>query len=342
VINATGPWADRSLALPRGRDAGGGKATKAPRLLRTTKGVHIVVDRAKLPLRHAVVCFHPIDQRVLFAIPWGDRSYVGTTDTDDREDPAAVRATSEDVDYLLAASNAYFPAHPIARGDVISTWAGLRPLIDEGENADESQVSREHKIVVGTDGMISVAGGKLTTYRRMSAEVADTAARVLQMSGALGKRELEAPRTDKLPFLGAEGWPEDDDASKVAGSVRDASGGVIAEDTALILAESYGTRALEIAAMCREDRALGERLIPGRPEIVAQVRFAAREELAATVCDVLMRRTQIFYRDRDQGLGCVERVADLLAGELGWDGAVREREIARYRDEVALSRAWRG
>jgi glycerol-3-phosphate dehydrogenase len=337
VINATGPWTDRTLALPRTSPT-----PPAPRLLRTTRGVHIVVARDKLPLRHAVVCVHPNDLRVLFAIPWGDRTYIGTTDTDDSSDPATVHATREDVEYLIAAARAYFPAHPIEPGDVIATWAGLRPLIDDGSgNTSESQVSREHKIVVGRDGLVTVAGGKLTTYRRMSAEVVDTAVHLLRVTGDLGRRELEAPRTDKTPLPGAEGWPEDDDAEKVAARVVHASGGRLAMDVARTLAESYGMRALQIAGMVAEDPSLGERLIEGRPEILAQIDFAVSHELAATVCDALIRRTQIFFRDVDQGLGCAEKVADRMAAALGWDAATRERELARYRDEVALSRRWR-
>jgi glycerol-3-phosphate dehydrogenase len=337
VINATGPWADRTLALPRD-----GGSVPAPRLLRTTKGVHVVVEREKLPLHHAVVCVHPSDQRVLFAIPWGDRTYIGTTDTDDPGDPATVHASREDVEYLLAAARAYFPAHPIGPGDVISTWAGLRPLVDDGGGkVSESQVSREHKIVVGRDGVITVAGGKLTTYRRMSAEVVDTAVQMLRMTGALGRRDLESARTDKVPLPGAEGWPEDDDAGKVASQAIELSGKRLAPDVARNLAETYGMRALEIAARVAAAPELGERLIEGRPEIVAQVDFAAEQELAATLCDALIRRTQVFFRDRDQGLGCAERVADRMAQILGWDAATRGRELARYRDEVALSRRWR-
>lgn len=339
VINATGPWTDRTLALPRD----GSEAGAPPRLLRTTKGVHIVVDRAKLPIHNAVVCFHPADKRVLFAIPWGDRSYVGTTDTDDPSDPSAVHATREDVDYLIAASNAYFPEHPLTHDDVIATWAGLRPLIDEGagEGANESQVSREHKIVIGQEGLITVAGGKLTTYRRMSAEVVDTAVRYLQLANALAGRDVEPSRTEKLPLPGAEGWPDDDDATQVALQVEQASGGRVTSDVALPLTETYGTRAIAIGALCAARPELAAPLVPGRPEILAQVEHAVREELAATVCDVLIRRTQLFFRDRDQGLGCAERVAAHMAGLLGWDEATKQRELERYRAEVDLSRHWR-
>jgi glycerol-3-phosphate dehydrogenase len=167
VVNATGPWTDRTISMSAPQGA----------LLRPTKGVHIVVDRSKLPVQNAVVAMHPKDGRVLFVIPWGDKSYVGTTDTDWTGDPADVWATSQDVDYLIDACRGYFPRHPLTRSDVICTWAGLRPLMappsTEG-NLSESKVSREHSIVVGQDGLVTIAGGKLTTYRRMAAEVVDT------------------------------------------------------------------------------------------------------------------------------------------------------------------------
>ncbi|UJR80284.1 glycerol-3-phosphate dehydrogenase [Sandaracinus amylolyticus] len=337
VINATGPWTDRTLALPRK----GSEAPAPPRMLRTTKGVHIVVDRAKLPLNNAVVCFHPVDKRVLFAIPWGDRSYVGTTDTDDPSDPSGVHATREDVDYLIAASNAYFPEHPLTRTDVIATWAGLRPLIDEGAGANESQVSREHKIVIGQEGLITIAGGKLTTYRRMSIEVVDTAVRYLQLANGLAGRDIEPSRTEKAPLPGAEGWPDDDDATQVVAQVEQAGNGTISNAVATALTDQYGTRAIAIAALCAARPALASPLVPGRPEILAQIEHAVREEMAATVCDALVRRTQLFFRDFDQGLGCAERVASHMGTLLGWDDATRQRELQRYRDEVELSRHWR-
>ncbi|MEM1418691.1 MAG: glycerol-3-phosphate dehydrogenase/oxidase, partial [Myxococcota bacterium] len=158
VVNATGPWTDavRKLSSLPGKER--------RRLLRPTKGVHVVVDRAKLPVQHAVVCVHPDDGRVLFALPWGDRSYLGTTDTDYRGAPEDVAATGEDVAYLLAAARHYFPEHPLAREDVLSTWAGLRPLIaPEGAGLSASDVSREHEVLTDADGLVTVAGGKLTT-----------------------------------------------------------------------------------------------------------------------------------------------------------------------------------
>ncbi len=338
VVNATGPWTDRTIEMSSGLPTG--------HILRPTKGIHIVVEREKLPLAHAVVCFHPTDERVLFAIPWGDRTYLGTTDTDYEGDPAAVRATLEDIDYLIDASNSYFPGNTLERDDVIATWAGIRPLMapqseqgEQGAEVSESAVSREHQIVIGQDGLITIAGGKLTTYRRMAAEVVDTAVRMLELER--GPLELGPPATGKEPLPGAVGWPDDDDHAKVAEEVSKAGHPRVPEDVARHLADTYGMRAVEIARAMAADAALAERLVAGRPEVMAQVDWAVNEELAATVCDVMVRRTQLFYRDRDQGLGAAPKVADRMAKLLDWDDATKERELLRYRDEVALSREWR-
>lgn len=332
VINATGPWTDKTLQLAQG--------SGAPHLLRPTKGVHIVVDRAKLPVQHAVVAMHPKDGRVLFAIPWGDRTYVGTTDTDYEGDPAEVAATRADVDYLLEAAKAYFPRHPLQHDDVIATWAGLRPLMSTDASVKESSVSREHQIVVGQDGLVTIAGGKLTTYRRMAAEVVDKAIDVLRLKSNLPRR-TRAAATDVEPLPGAVGWPEDDDHDRVARQVMEASSGHLDAAQARHLADTYGMRGIDLARRVASDPVQATPLVEDRPEILGQVDWAVREELAACIVDVLVRRTQIFHRDRDQGLGAAPAVGRRMAGLLGWDDARLASELADYEREVARSRRWR-
>ncbi len=334
VINATGPWTDGTIEM-----SGVGRR----KVLRPTKGIHIVVEAHKLPVKHAVVCFHPQDDRALFALPWGDRTYVGTTDTDYDGTPGKEYATSDDVDYLIEAANAYFPDFPIERGDVIATWAGLRALIapePSSEEIAESKVSREHEIIVGEDGLITIAGGKLTTYRKMAEEVVNTAVQMLRLDDRL-PRKLTAAQTDEAPLPGAVGWPEDDDHQKVADKVREVARRGLGEETCLYLVTAYGTRAIWIAERCAANPTLCEPIIEGRPEIMAQVDFGVDEELAATVSDIMIRRTQIFFRDIDQGLGAAEKVASRMAALIGWDDEERQRWIEEYRAEVALSRRWK-
>ena len=334
VINATGPWTDEVLAMSGPRKG---------KLLRPTKGVHIVVDREKLPVEHAVVLFHPDDNRVLFALPWGDRTYVGTTDTDYDGVPGEEAATLEDIDYLIAAPNHSFPTSQITRGDVVSTWAGLRPLIapepEVGEMA-ESQVSREHQIVIGEDGLITIAGGKLTTYRKMAQECVDVAVNLLTLSGKLPE-DLQSGETTKVPLPGGVGWPEDDDHAKVAVELAEVCDCDISAAVARHLVDTYGMRALELAKMCAADPSLTEPIVPGRIEIMAQVDFGVKEELAASVSDVMTRRTQIFFRDFEQGLGSVEKVATRMAHLIGWSDEEKQKSGDEYKVDVARSQRWK-
>jgi glycerol-3-phosphate dehydrogenase len=334
VINATGPWTDEVLAMSGPRKG---------KLLRPTKGVHIVVDREKLPVEHAVVLFHPDDNRVLFALPWGDRTYVGTTDTDYDGVPGEEAATLEDIDYLIAAPNHSFPTSQITRGDVVSTWAGLRPLIapepEVGEMA-ESQVSREHQIVIGEDGLITIAGGKLTTYRKMAQECVDVAVNLLTLSGKLPE-DLQSGETTKFPLPGGVGWPEDDDHAKVAVELAEVCDCDISAAVARHLVDTYGMRAWELAKMCAADPSLTEPIVPGRIEIMAQVDFGVKEELAASVSDVMTRRTQIFFRDFEQGLGSVEKVATRMAHLIGWSDEEKQKSVDEYKVDVARSQRWK-
>ena len=339
IINATGPWADRTMSLGEGTDD-----ARPHDIIRPTKGVHIVVKRERLPVNNAVVCFHPEDRRVLFAIPWGEHSYIGTTDTDYTGDPADVRADLSDVDYLLSVANHHFTNYQLGHDDVISTWAGLRPLVrpmDTGVDIDESMVSREHQVLVGNDGIITVAGGKLTTYRKMSKEVVDKAVQLLRLSNNLPSHPLEEAQTERDPLPGAQGWPADDDHARVADQIFEVGTGQITPQTALLLANTYGMRGMEVARLARDTPALAEPIEEGRHEIMAQVSWGVQAEMAATVTDIMERRTQLFYRSDDQGLVASQKVAAHMASLLGWDEARTQQMLGAYKNQVSSSRAWR-
>jgi len=261
VLNATGPWSDRTCAMT-------GEAAAAR--LRPTKGIHLVVDASRLKVNHAIVGLHPNDGRVFFTIPWGEQTYVGTTDTDFDGDPAQVYADADDVEYVLNATNDHFPGLNLSSDDVISTWAGVRPLVSEESAASESSVSREHVIRVGADGLVTIAGGKLTTYRRMGAEVVDRVVDVLRGTGHR-LESLRAAETDLNPLPGAVGWPEGDDHSAVIERVAQAGEGCIDERTARLLANTYGMRALDVVELAKSDENLARPIVAGRPEICAQV-----------------------------------------------------------------------
>src|SRR5258706_10447789 len=176
VLLAAGAWTDemiRRFEIPMDRP-----------LLRRTKGVHIVLPRERLPLARAITLISPVDNRVMFAIPWRERTVLGTTDTDFTGSADEVAADSEDVKYLCESGNGYFPGANLTPTDVIATWAGLRPLIAAPPNVDESEISREHEVFSRNDGLVIIAGGKLTTYRRMAREAVNKTIGLLHELGA--------------------------------------------------------------------------------------------------------------------------------------------------------------
>ncbi len=331
VANASGPWVDRTM---------GDVAGEPRKSLRPTKGCHIVVPASRLPLQHAVVMQHPYDKLVLFGIPWGDSTYIGTTDTNYDGDPAEVFTDGNDVAYLLESTDFYFPESQLTPDDIVSTWAGLRPLLGPpgGDDVDESAISREHHIDTTADGIVTIAGGKLTTYRLMCAEVVEAAIVWARANG----RELAVTQeaaTGKTPLPGAAHWSKQTSLKNIAAHTR-AACDALSEDTCRLLAATYGTRAPEVAQLAQADASLRQPIVDGRPEIMAQVAFGIEHEFLATVSDALKQRTQLYYRDTDQGLGGIERVAAFMAAALGWDDATTAAQGDAYRAEVALSRRW--
>jgi glycerol-3-phosphate dehydrogenase len=310
-------------------------------LLRRTKGVHVVIPRERLPLARAITLISPVDGRVMFALPWRERTVLGTTDTDFAGTADEVAADPNDQQYLCDSGNGYFPGANLTPDDVIATWAGLRPLIAAPPNVDESEISREHEVFTKNDGLVIIAGGKLTTYRRMARETVNRALQLLEEIGDLEGVTVKRESTKSRPLPGAVGI-DPTDLEGVAAIGRK----LIAEhqldvDTATHLCGVYGTRAFELGAMIAADRTLGERLDRELPYVWAEIDFAAKHDLARTVEDVLARRVPLLLTARDQGLGVCERVAARLAAILGWDETVRAQMIDEYKAEVELSRRWR-
>ncbi|MDW8245892.1 MAG: glycerol-3-phosphate dehydrogenase [Sandaracinaceae bacterium] len=329
VVSATGPWTDRLLRL----------VNPESHWLRPTKGIHIVFAREKLPVSHCVACFHPDDRRYLFVIPWGTHTYVGTTDTDDPSPPEEVRATFEDVRYLLRAISHYFPKAHLSAKDVISTWAGLRPLIDPGKEVRESDISREERIELSPEGILVVAGGKLTTYRLMAERIVDRAIAELRHR----KSPLPSVRpsgTLEAPLPGAQNWPKGGMPELIERLVSHARGKLPSE-TVKHLAKTYGTRAQRLIDQVLANPLLAEPLRSDGPEILAQVEYALREEFAATISDILFRRTQIAWRSRDQGREAAKKVANHAASVLGWNQERLKTELERFEKEASMLMAWK-
>ncbi len=313
LVYALGVWTDGTPEAP-----GEG------RLLLPTKWVHIVVPRALLPLEAAVVLSAVDDGRVVFAIPSGDTTYVGTTDTDFSGDPDAIRATGDDVSYLLRTANAFFPDARLTAADVQSTWAGLRPLIrDESDSAYGT--SREHRRFDDPRGITTIAGGKLTTYRAMAEEVVDAAARRLGPLLAAEGRALGRCRTAKEP-LDPTLEPCDDPVRGPAEPLDNA------------LWRLHGSGAAWVRRRMEEAPSERASLCPDQPFVLAQVSRAVLAEHARTLSDVLVRRLPVFFVARDQGLGCAAGVARHMAGLLGHDADWVRAQVETYEARVAQSR----
>jgi glycerol-3-phosphate dehydrogenase len=289
----------------------------------------------------AITLISPVDGRVMFVIPWRGRLVVGTTDTDFQGTADEVWADAADAEYLCASVNEYFPRAKLTPSDVIATWAGLRPLIRGDEHEDESEVSREHEVFVRDDGLIIVAGGKLTTYRRMGKEVVRTAIKWLrEHDGGFGG-ELGRAGTKERPLPGAQGLEEPtlDAVAAVGHRLIDRHG--IDAEIATHLCGVYGARAEVLAGMIDADRGLGARINADCPYVWAEVEFAVEHDLARTVDDVLSRRVPLLLVGRDQGLDVCEEIAARMGKRLGWSDQERARQLAAYREVVAESRKFR-
>jgi glycerol-3-phosphate dehydrogenase len=316
VVNAAGPFSD---AFRQGRP-----------VLRPTLGVHLVFDAARLPTAgRAIVIHSPRDGRLIFTLPAGARTIVGTTDTDwGGRSPAPgdeIRARRADVDYLLEATNHSFPPVALGPDQVVSTFAGLRPLI-HSDAASASATSREHDIWVDRAGVLTVAGGKLTTMRRMAQEAVDRLADLLRARGL--DRPIGRCQTATRPLPGGT-HPPQLDGHELAGDVRTR------------LCSAYGSRAAAVAALAVGHEGLARRILPDLPYLRAEVVFAARHDHAVEIEDVLRRRVPIFRDAPDQGASALEDVSRLMGAELDWSEPRRARSVARYQEAAATARMWR-
>jgi glycerol-3-phosphate dehydrogenase len=318
VVNATGPWCDELRQL-----------YGAPDILGPTKGVHIVVDRARLPLGRALLVRE--QKRVVFVIPWGTRTVVGTTDTFYKGPPEEALADRADVDYLLEVGNHYFPGAKLGLDDVLATWSGLRPLLKPSRDASASAVPREHHLE-SRPGLVTIAGGKLTTYRRMAVEVVDTVCEQLAT-------KPEAARTAERALPGGEGLDGSDDAVTGVRDKLEATG--LPADVAAHLAETYGARGSAIVARVSADPALRDRVDAELPFIRAEIDEAVDVELASTLCDLLERRVPLALHARDQGLAAAPQAAARMGARLGWSDADVARELDGYRQAIERTRRYR-
>ncbi|MDR7323933.1 glycerol-3-phosphate dehydrogenase [Catenuloplanes niger] len=316
VIAATGVWSDDITRMLR-------EVGVRPGLrVRASKGVHLVVPRSAITGEAGLIL--RTAKSVLFVIPWGGHWIIGTTDTDWQLDRSHPAASASDIQYLLDEVNKVLD-RPLSTDDIQGVYAGLRPLL-AGEADSTSRLSREHAVVEPMLGLLLVAGGKYTTYRVMAADVVDKAARRLGSS-------VRRSRTDQLPLLGADGyaaaWRDRADLAR-----RHAMPVGVVEH----LLERYGTLAMHLIAMIDADPLLATPLA-GAPEYLAvEVAYAAHAEGALHLDDVLTRRTRISFETPDRGTESAEQAAEIMGSVLGWDEAVRAREVEHYLARVAAER----
>jgi glycerol-3-phosphate dehydrogenase len=292
VVNATGPFTDsvRKLAEP------GAEAMISP-----SQGAHLVLDRSFLPGDTAIMVPHTSDGRIMFAIPWHGHTLVGTTDTPMDHVPVEPVALDQEIDFMLSTGALYLAKAP-TRADILSVFAGIRPLAKSGEGKNTAKLSRDHVIHIDRSGLLSIAGGKWTTYRNMAQDCVDHAA-------ILGDLPEVACLTKTLHVHGYH-----IDAS-VFGSLS-----------------FYGTDAVAIRALIAESPKLGEQLDGELPYLAAEVVWAAREEMARGVEDILARRTRALFLNAKAAVRMAPRVAELMARELGYDAEWQTQQVAAFTE----------
>ena len=314
VVNATGVWAEEVAAR--------GSASGAFHIERS-KGVHLVLA-APRSLHHALVVPETDDGRLAFALPWRGRLILGTTDDVYMGDPDAPTTTAEDATYLLDHFNRYL-TQPVRVDDVIAAYAGLRPLVRRG-GARTVALSRSHEVVDHSNGLVSIIGGKLTTYRQMAEDTVDVLVR------RDGRR---APcRTRTLTIDGGE-QPEES-AAALAAAAKNLG---LAAETASHLYRTYGSRGQHVIELAR-DGSLARPLVQGLPPLAAEIVYGCREEQLVSLADFMFFRSRLAILDRGHGRDAVGTVAALMAAELGWATAEQARQVAAYEDALAHETAF--
>jgi glycerol-3-phosphate dehydrogenase len=296
VVNATGAFSDL-LRLKA-------EASATP-MIAASQGIHLVFEGSFLPGESAIMVPHTSDGRVLFAIPWHGHTLVGTTDTPVASASLEPIAMEQEIDFILATAGQYLAKAP-QRRDILSVFAGIRPLVRDGATAKTAVLPRDHYVKIDPSGLLTICGGKWTTYRHMAEDCVDQAASVARLP--------ERPCvTRNLRIHGFH-----DDAAKQFGSLA-----------------VYGTDAPQIQKLIHTDARLGESLHAALPYVKAEVIWATRYEMARTVEDVLARRTRALFLNARAAVEMAPAVAGLMAPELGWDEAASRKQVDAFRAVAA-------
>ena len=298
VINAAGIFSDQVRRLDD---------PAAPPMLTTSQGIHLVLDRSFQPSSSAIMVPRTDDGRILFVIPWHERVLVGTTDTPMPRPELEPRALPEEIDFVLENASRYL-SHDPQRSDVLSVFAGHRPLVREsgGTETESKKISREHLVLVSLSGLVTILGGKWTTYRKMAQDTVDDAV-------AVGGLE---PRPCVTEGLRLHGWMAADDPE-------------LPDEGHL---QMYGSEFRGVQELIRGDAGSGRLLHPRLPYPEAAVVWGARMELARSLDDVLARRTRCLQMDARASIEAAPRAAELLAAELGRSDAWRDEQVRRFQE----------
>jgi glycerol-3-phosphate dehydrogenase len=285
-------------------------------VIRPSRGTHITLSHERLPMKAGAIV--PAGSgRSIFALPWLGRTLIGTTDNDYEGPLDHIAPDPADVEYLLEACNAFF-GDTLTHADITGAYAGVRPLISTGDPKKSVDISRKAELYETSSGLVTITGGKLTTWRRMAKMAID---RIVEREGR------DAPcRTHEIPL----GQPaEPDDLPAVEGVDR---------TSRELLAHRYGYAARGVLALAEERPELAQRIVPDLPDLLAEAPFSARHEQAAAVADVLLRRTRVGLLEARALLdpaGPARMVAEAMAGELGWDAARVDDEVSRWLEVAA-------
>lgn len=291
IINATGVFTDEILRMDN---------TKAINIIKPSQGIHLVLDKSFLPGKDAIMIPKTSDGRVLFLVPWHDRVVVGTTDTVLNSHSLEPKALDEEVSFILSTANKYLNKK-VYKEDVLSVFAGLRPLAATKDNSEKTkEISRSHKIIVSKSGLITITGGKWTTYRRMAEDTVNKAI-------AFGKLPKAVCKTKHLKIHGSKELCYNNHHLNIYGSDQDS-----------------------IQKLIKDVPELGEKLHSRLPYTKAEIIWGIRNEMARTVDDVLARRIRALFLDAKAAIEVAPLVASLLAKELGKDKLWQQQQIKEF------------
>lgn len=323
LLVTVGPWTDELLHRIR---------PQTPKWLAPSRGIHISVDAGLLRLNQTVVMQAPQDGRITFAIPWGNRVYVGTTDVYVQSPQQGQIPSREEVDYLLETVRFYFPEADITRASIRGIWASTRPLVRAGsEHTNPSDVSREEKIKSYDEKFVVLAGGKLTTHRILAAKAVDEVAHILAKKF---NTSVPRSRTHRQPLAGAKG------ISTMDLLLADLQNEFphLPNEWLHHLVHTYGMRAAIIAKLSQQNPDLLEPLIDGQQWRIAEAVYSINYEHASTIEDFLERRTQILYRNIANAVECARRLQPIFQRELGYSTNQLDEQLNKLEDKIKTLR----